>query len=104
MNIDCEDIRVGKVRGKIDRKTLTINSINVFPEYERQGYARDTINMFKKSFTIIIADRVRFTAIGFWEKMGFCNNKDGNYIWRKNREVKNPHMVTTKAMNSSKLV
>lgn len=83
MNIDYENIRVGKVRGKINGKTLTIYSINIFSEFERQGYARDTINMFKKSFNIIIADRVRFPAVGFWGKMKFRDNKNGNYIWRK---------------------
>ena len=83
MNIDYENNRVGKVRGEINGKTLTIYSINIFSEFERQGFARDTINMFKKSFNIIIADRVRYTAVGFWEKVSFYDNKDGSYIWRK---------------------
>jgi len=83
MNIDLGNTRVGKVRGLIDGKTLTINSINIFPEFERRGYARETINMFKESFNVIIADRVRYTAIGFWQKMGFNNEGNGSYIWRK---------------------
>jgi len=83
MNIDRGTTRVGKVRGKISGKTLTINSINIFHEFERRGYARRTIEMFKKSFDTIIADRVRYTAVGFWEKMGFYSEKDSNYVWKR---------------------
>ena len=83
MNIDYENKRVGKVRGKINGKTLTINSINIFPEFERRGYASEVINMFKKKYTTIIADRVRSTAVGFWVKMDFIDNKNGDYIWKK---------------------
>ncbi len=83
MNIDYENKRVGKVRGKINGKTLVIYSINIFPEFERRGYAREVINMFKKKYTTIIADRVRANAIGFWVKMGFTIDKGENYIWQK---------------------
>jgi len=82
MNINCGDSRVGKVRGLIEKKTLTINSINIFPEFERRGYAKETIGMFKKSFETIIADRVRHTAFKFWLKMDFIDAKNGNYVWR----------------------
>jgi len=44
LNIDCGSVRVGKVRGLIDRKGLTIYSINIFPEFEGHGYARETID------------------------------------------------------------
>ena len=83
MNIDCGNTRVGKVRGIIDAKTLTISSINIFPEFEGQGYGKMTVDMFKESFDTIVADRVRYTAIGFWVKMGFLDNKDGNYVYYK---------------------
>ncbi len=83
MNIDYDNKRVGKVRGKINGKTLIINSINIFPEFERRGYARETIDMFKNSYTTIIADRVRSTAVGFWEKMDFTIDQSDNYIWEK---------------------
>ncbi len=85
MNIDCAGIRVGKVRGLINAKTLTICSINIFPEFEGRGFARATIRMFEKSFDTIIADRVRPTAIGFWEKMKFHADKNGNYVWKSRR-------------------
>lgn len=87
MNIDLGTTRVGKVRGLIDGKTLTIHSINIFPVFERNGYARETIDMFKKSFNVIIANRVRYSAIGFWQKMGFNNDGDGNYIWKRKANI-----------------
>lgn len=83
MNIDCNDARVGRVRGLIEGKILTICSINIFPEFEGRGFARKTIRMFKKSFDTIVADRVRHTAVGFWEKMGFDTDSKGNYVWKK---------------------
>jgi len=82
MNIDCGPVRVGKVRGLIDGQRLTICSINIFPEFEGFGYARQTIEMFKTTFDTIIADRVRPTAMGFWEKMDFDRGDNGNYVWR----------------------
>ena len=82
MNIDRGSVRVGKVRGLIDDQRLTICSINIFPEFEGFGYARQTIEMFKASFDTIIVDRVRPTAVGFWAKMGFDRGDNGNYVWR----------------------
>ena len=83
LNIDHNEMRLGKVRGLIECKTLTIYSINIFPEFERHGYATRTIEMFKKSFDWIIADRVRYSAIGFWLKMGFHADGNGNYIYQR---------------------
>lgn len=86
MNIDCGSVRVGKVRGLIDDATLTICSINIFPEFEGHGCGRETIEMFKTSFDTIIADRVRPTAVGFWENMGFESNDNGNYVWKSGQQ------------------
>lgn len=83
LNIEWGTSRVGKVRGFIDGKTLTIFSINIFPEYERLGYAKRTIDMFKEHFGTTIADRVRRTAVSFWLKMEFVQMKDGNYIYSR---------------------
>ena len=83
MNIDCGAIRVGKVRGFIDGRKLIIYSINIFPEFEGRGYAKETIEMFRVSFDIIIADRVRYKAIGFWKKMGFKGDNNEKYVWKK---------------------
>jgi len=85
LNIDRGEVRIGKVRGLIRGKTLTICSINIFPEFEGHGYGRTTIKMFKKSFDTIIADRVRYTAVEFWEKMGFVDRGNGNYVYREKR-------------------
>lgn len=83
MNIERGDIRAGKVRGLIIDRKLIVYSINIFPEFEGHGYAKKTIEMFKSHFDTIIADRVRHTAIGFWERMGFDSSKNGNYVWKR---------------------
>ena len=83
MDIDCGPTRVGKVRGLIEGKRLTIHSINIFPEFERHGYGRETVEMFQAAFDTIVADRVRHTAIGFWEKMGFDRDRNGQYVWTR---------------------
>ena len=85
MNIDCAGTRVGKVRGLIKGKSLTICSVNIFPEFERRGFDREPIEMFKKSFDTIIADRVRHKAVGFCEKMEFGADNNGNYVWKSRR-------------------
>jgi N-acetylglutamate synthase-like GNAT family acetyltransferase len=75
--------RIGKARCKIENDTITICSINIYPEWEGNGYGRDFVNYCKHHFQVVVADRVRPTAIGFWETMGFCNNQDGAWIFRK---------------------
>ncbi len=83
LNIDRKGIRVGKARGSINGNVLTIYSIIIFPEFEGKNYGRKTIEVFKEHYDTIIADRVRPKATGFWEKMGFVNQGDGSYIFRK---------------------
>lgn len=82
-NINVGNKRVGKARCKIEANKLIIYSINVFPEFEGNGYGKTFVEEGKRHFDIIVADRVRFTAIGFWEKMGFKKSDDGNWIYRK---------------------
>lgn len=82
-NISFEGTRVGKARCKIEDDTLIIYSINIFPEFEGRGFGKAFVEFAKKKFDRIIADRVRFTAIGFWEKLGFIDNKDGNWIYER---------------------
>ena len=50
MNIEHDGLRVGKVRGLINGKLLTINSINIFPEFEGRGFARKTIMLSADCF------------------------------------------------------
>jgi ribosomal protein S18 acetylase RimI-like enzyme len=86
ININLNGKRVGKIRCIINRKKLTICSINIFPEFERKGYAKKIIDLFKKQYNLIIADKVRHEAIKFWEKMGFTDPGDRNFIFKKTRK------------------
>jgi hypothetical protein len=83
INIDRGNFRVGKMRTEVRKNELIIYSINIFPDFEGHGYARKTIELLKGSFDLIIADRVRPKAIGFWKKMGFIFEKEGVYAYRK---------------------
>lgn len=81
VNIDNGSVRVGKARvKKLTDKTI-IKSITIFPEYERRGFARQAVDRLKASSRRLVADRVRATARGFWERMGFVDAGDGNYTW-----------------------
>ncbi|GAI73741.1 unnamed protein product [marine sediment metagenome] len=81
VNIELGNTRVGKVRIKKVYSRLIIKNINIFPEFERHGIAARTVDSFKETARKIIADRVRETAEGFWEKLGFEDIGDGNYVW-----------------------
>jgi len=84
LNIEVGERRVGKARVRLVSKgKLIVNSITIFPEFQRRGYARSVIQHCKENYEQIIADRVRGTAIGFWEKMGFSSDGRGNYVWNK---------------------
>jgi len=83
VNIELGNTRIGKARILSSGKRLIINSINIFPEFERNGYAREVVDFFKKGYEEIVADRVRNRAIGFWQKMDFCDDKNGDFIWKK---------------------
>jgi hypothetical protein len=83
MNIDCGPTRVGKVRGLVDGQRLVIHSMNIFPEYEQLGYGQQTVEMLQTAFDTIVADRVRHTATGFWRKMGFAPDPEGQFVWRR---------------------
>lgn len=80
-NINIGDNRVGKARCKIAGDMFVIYSINVFPEYEGHGIGKAFVLESQHHFKIVVADRVRYTAIGFWEKLGFVDNHDGNWVW-----------------------
>jgi len=82
-DISNEGARVGKARCELKKSTITICSINIYPEWEGHGYGKEFVNYCKNHFEIIIADRVRHTAKGFWEALGFRDNEDGTWIYRK---------------------
>ena len=83
INFESYNRRIGKARIFRIGKSLRINSIIIFPEFERNGYAQSVISIFKEQYNVILADRARNTAKGFWKKMGFVADNSGNYIWRK---------------------
>jgi ribosomal protein S18 acetylase RimI-like enzyme len=87
VDIDLPQVRVGNIRCWLGDDTATIFSIQIFPEYQRNGYGRDAVNMLKNRYTVLIADRVRFTARSFWEKMGFKPRDDGNWEFRGVRKT-----------------
>ena len=87
-DISKGDERIGKARCKIKDSTITIHSINIYPEFEGGGYGRKFVEHCKSHFNAVIADRVRPTAIGFWEAVGFINNRDGNWLYRKHSKMK----------------
>ena len=83
INIESDGVRVGKARLSLSGSSLIINSINIFPEFERNGYAQRVIDFYKGNYGEIVADRVRDSARPFWGKMNFSEQYNGNYIWRK---------------------
>lgn len=80
-NIDSGSVRVGKLRGLIDKECLTIYSITIFPKFQRHGYGEAVVDLFKECFGVIIADSVRPQARGFWEHEGFTSDGRGNYVF-----------------------
>jgi GNAT superfamily N-acetyltransferase len=86
VDIALGETLIGKVRCKRMSsddnvpETIIIYSINIYPEWAGQGYGREFVEYCQRNYTSIIADRVRYTAVGFWESLGFQNILDGN--WR----------------------
>ena len=82
-NIDVDGTRVGKARCLKKDDEFVIYSINIFPEFEGNGYGKVFVKEAQKKFPRVIADRVRSTAIGFWEKLGFKDDHNGNFTYKK---------------------
>lgn len=82
-DISYDDQLVGKVRCQISGPAITIFSINIYPEWKGHGFGRGFVEYCKANFATVIADRVRPTAVGFWETMGFHDHGDGSWIIRK---------------------
>jgi len=75
---------VGKCRGLIDGNKFTIFNINIFPEFQRNGYGTAVITILRGKYSIIVANRVRSTARNFWKKLGFIDDGKGNFIYESN--------------------
>jgi len=90
---------VGKARCLIEDTSFTIYSINIYPEYQGNGYGREFVEYAKLHYKKITADRVRFAAIGFWENFGFIRNgKTTNWIYT-NTTVRNNKFIDEQLKN-----
>lgn len=78
LDIEFMDCRVGKARCLIEGETFTIFTITIYPEYQSHGYGREFVEYIKRQYTKVIADSVRFKAIGFWENVGFIRDRETN--------------------------
>ncbi|WP_407659798.1 GNAT family N-acetyltransferase [Methanogenium organophilum] len=87
VNISFQNTRVGKARCLIDGDTITIYSINIFPEFQGRGYGSFVVGKLKEVYSGLTADRVRPTARSFWLKQGFVDAGDGNYVY-VNKQIK----------------
>lgn len=83
IEIELHGKLVGNVRCFFRYETVIVYSIQVFPEFQGNGYGVATIEMLKQRFRVLVADRVRFTARGFWEREGFKELPDGNWEYRR---------------------
>lgn len=83
INIYHDDQFVGKIRGKIQREKFTIYTITIFTEFQDHGYGKKVIERIQEDYALIIADRVRYSAVGFWEKMNFKPRPDGCFEFRQ---------------------
>ena len=82
IDIDLPDVRIGNIRCQFMDDSVTVFSIQIFPEFQRRGYGKAAINMLKRRFQFILADRVRFAAREFWTEMGFKELPDGNWEYK----------------------
>lgn len=82
IDIDLPEVRIGNVRCRFMGEKVIVYSIQVFPEFQRNGYGKAAVDFLKQRYAVLVADRVRFTARAFWEKMGFEEHPDGNWEHR----------------------
>lgn len=82
-NLYYDEVGVGKARCLIEGDEFTIFSINIYPEFQGKGYGKEFIKLVKRSYATIVANRVRFNAIGFWEAMDFVRDGDtSNWVYK----------------------
>lgn len=83
IDIDLPSARIGNIRCRLRGEKAVVYSIQIFPEFQRNGYGAAAIDMLKARYPVLVADRVRFSAREFWEKMGFSERPDGNWEYRR---------------------
>ena len=82
-NFEIDNNRVGKARCRLNSQAVIIYSIFISESHRNMGFARKFIEVMKSKKEKVIADRVRFSAIKFWQKLGFEEDGFGNYIYSK---------------------
>ena len=82
IDIDLPEARIGNIRCRFMNEKVIVYSIQIFPEFQHRGYGAAAIDLLKKRFSVLVADRVRFTARDFWDKMGFTALPNGNWEYR----------------------
>ncbi len=87
IDLDLPDARIGKMRCRLEGRHATVYSVHVFPEYQGRGFGREIVDYLKERFEVIKADRVRPTAVAFWEHMGFRETKDGDWEFSRGTAV-----------------
>ena len=83
IDIDLPEARIGNIRCRFMGEKVIVYSIQVFPEFQKRGYGAAAIDLLKGRFDVLVADRVRFTARDFWQKMAFQPLPDGNWEFRR---------------------
>jgi GNAT superfamily N-acetyltransferase len=83
VDLDLPEARIGKMRCRLEGRRATVYSVHVFPEFQGQGFGRRIIDYLKERFEVVEADRVRPTAVPFWEHMGFREATEGNWVYTR---------------------
>ena len=87
-NILFDNTGVGKARCLINGNEFTIFSFNIYPEFQGNGYGKAFVEEAKRKHAKVIADRVRFKAIGFWEHAGFVRDGEtSNWVFSRRLPV-----------------
>ena len=88
VSIQFEGCCVGKARCLIAGDEFTVFTINIYPEFQGNGYGTAFVESVKNNYSQTVANRVRSTAIRFWEKEGF--SRDGeteNWVFTKSGQI-----------------
>jgi|JTFO01.1.fsa_nt_gb ribosomal protein S18 acetylase RimI-like enzyme len=82
-NIEYGSSRIGKLRTRQQEEELVIYSIQIFPEYQGHGFGTKIVEYLKHSYATLVADHVRPSAKGFWDKMGFIPVSTDQFMYTR---------------------
>lgn len=84
VEIEQQGETIARVNILRKKSIVIIKFLTVHPKYERQGVASYIVNLFKRNHKEIVAQGVKYKAIGFWSKLGFSKDECGkNYKWSR---------------------